>query len=65
MCLGKVIVTGASIAPQEIGDVVDIRNDGTAVTISTLFGEIHRFAGVAIEHIAMRSGIVVSLVGRA
>jgi len=62
MCLGKVVVTGGGAAPQEIGDVVDIRTEGTAVTIATLFGEMHRFTNVAIAHITMRAGIVVSLV---
>jgi len=62
MCLGKVMVSGGSAGAQEIGDVVDIRTDGGVVTLSTLFGETHRFTDVAIDHIAMRSGIVVSLV---
>ena len=61
MCLGKVIVTGSDGAPREITDVVDVAMDGGNVKICTLFGEQHDFAGVSIEHIAMRSGVVISL----
>ncbi|WBO24395.1 CooT family nickel-binding protein [Sphingomonas abietis] len=64
MCLGKIVLTGAGTDRQEIGDVVDIRMDDNGVSVSTLFGEEHRFEDVAIEHIAMRSGVTVSLVAR-
>ncbi len=61
MCLGKVIVTGSGDGPREITDVVDVAMDGGNVKISTLFGEQHDFVGMSIEHIAMRSGVVISL----
>jgi predicted RNA-binding protein len=61
MCLGKVIVTASDGEPREITDVVDVVMEGGHVKIATLFGEQHDFAGVSIEHIAMRSGVVISL----
>jgi predicted RNA-binding protein len=60
MCLGRVIVSGADGA-REITDVVDIVMDGGNVKVSTLFGEQHEFSRVTIDHIAMRSGVVISL----
>ncbi len=61
MCLGKVIVTGSAAGPREITDVVDIVMEGANVRVSTLFGELHEFPGVTIDHVAMRSGVVISL----
>jgi predicted RNA-binding protein len=61
MCLGKVIVNGSDGDLREITDVVDVVVEAGHVKISTLFGEQHDFAGVSIEHIAMRSGVLISL----
>lgn len=61
MCLGKVVVTGKVDGVQEISDVIDIAMDGSEVKVSTLFGEQHVFSGVRIQHVAMRSGVVISL----
>jgi hypothetical protein len=62
MCMGKVIVMGSGTDPREISDVVDITTDGSTVKILTLFGEEHRFSDVAIDHVAMNAGVVISLI---
>jgi predicted RNA-binding protein len=61
MCLGKVIVIGEVHGEHAISDVVDIAMEGAQVKVTTLFGEQHVFSGVRIEHVAMRSGVVISL----
>jgi predicted RNA-binding protein len=60
MCLATVTVTRAPSPPVEVKDVTTVDFEDGYVLVSTLFGEEHRFAGVAIRKIDTRKGVTIS-----
>ncbi len=62
MCLGTVVVTRPALPSLEVRDVTSISFTGSAVLVTTLFGEEHSFAGVSIQRIDLQKGVNISLV---
>ena len=60
MCLATVTVTCPPSAPVEVKDVTHVGFEDGYVLVSTLFGEQHRFDGVAIRQIDTRKGVTIS-----
>ncbi|MBK1662900.1 hypothetical protein CKO38_10490 [Rhodospirillum rubrum] len=58
MCMAKVVLTKADGVRVEIGDVLEVRAEGGAVRVTTLFDEEHTFPGLAIGRVDLRSGVI-------